>query len=84
MNMCFIGTLAGLAASILESASILASSELNTVAATIQGNMFKIEYRIKRVELAWHHQDRFKRKLVLFLRFSLKSNFRIVVPPPQG
>ena len=33
--MCFIGTLAGLAASILESASILASSELNTVAATI-------------------------------------------------
>ena len=32
-------------------------------------------YRFKRVKLAWHHQNRFKRKLVLFLRFSLKSNF---------
>ena len=37
--------------------------------------MFKRKYRFKRVKLAWHHQNRFNRKLVLFLRFSLKSNF---------
>ena len=37
--------------------------------------MFKRKHRFKRVKLAWHHQNRLKRKLVLFLRFSLKSNF---------
>ena len=55
-----------------------------TVAATIEGKMFKTKYRFKRVKLAWHHQNRLKRKLVLFLRFSLQSNFRSVLPPPQG
>ena len=37
--------------------------------------MFERKYRFKRVKPAWHHQNRFKGKLVLFLRFSLKSNF---------
>ena len=36
--------------------------------------MFKRKYRFKRIKLAWHHQNRFKRKSVLFLRFFLKSN----------
>ena len=49
--------------------------DVRTVAATIEGKMFKRKYRFKRVKLAWHHQNRFKRKLVLLLRFSLRSNF---------
>ena len=49
-----------------------------TVAATVRGKMFKRKnrkYRFKRVKLACHDQNRFKRELVVFRRFSLKSNY---------
>ena len=47
---------------------------INTVVAAVQEKLFKRKYRLKRVNLACHDQNRFKREFVLFWEVSLKSN----------